>query len=390
MKSISFSYIFIFAFLGVYSSLVSLHFSNLNFSGHQIANIFSIIPAISFFFNLIWGRIADNYNLLKKLNILLPLFGAIGYAITIYINTYSAYLALAVITGVIINPLFALSDSITISYCKKHNASFGNLRQWGTIAFSAINFFMYLFFKMNPQFKPLLVEENIHSLLYLMPILLFLRFISSLSLPEQNLKEEKLSFKQFFKLMSNKPLLLFFLACMFHSMASVSNYVYLSPYLKTIGCDLSFITACWALSPLLEVLVFRYSKHILNNISLQTLFRISVLCAALRWVILATTENQPIILLSQLLHTFGFGTYFLAAIHVLMYNIPEKVRSSGQGFFTAFTGMLGLIISNQILGQVTEYFPLVFVFYVSVIFSLIAYLVSLLIPKGFWNGKLIE
>ena len=173
-------------------------------------------------------------------------------------------------------------------------------------------------------------------------------------------------------------------------MASVSNYVYLSPFLKSIGCTSGFITLCWAISPLLEIFVFRYSHVILNKVSLQTLFRFSVLSAVLRWYILGTTQNQTIILWSQLLHTFGFGTYFLASIHVLMNNIPEKIRSSGQGFFSAFAGMLGLIISNQILGQITEYYPLVYVFYASVVFSFTAFVISLFIPKSFWKGHANE
>ncbi len=390
MKSISISYIFIFAFLGIYSSILSLHFTNLGYTGRDIAIFFSIIPAISFFFNIFWGRIADNYNLLKKLNIFLPLIGSISYAITIYINTFPAYMCLAITTGIIINPLFTLSDCISISYCKTHNASYGILRQWGTISFSVINFMLFLyltFFSKSESYKEI---TDVHIFLYLMPLLLFLRFLSSLSLPDQTFKEEKLTTLQFIKLMSNKPLLLFFVACMFHSMASVSNYVYFSPQLKTIGCTTGFIALCWAVSPVLEIFVFRYSHLILNRVSIQTLFRFSLIAAVLRWLIVATTDNQTIILISQTLHTFGFGTYFLSTIHVLMYNIPEKIRSSGQGFFTACAGMLGLVISNQILGQITEYFPLFFVFYASFIFSLIAYIICFYIPKEFWVSKTNE
>jgi len=387
MKSISFSYIFIFAFLGVYSSLLSLHFTNIGFKSSDIALFFSIIPAISFFFNIIWGRIADNFNLLKKLNIYLPFVGAISYAITIYINTFPSYMCLAITTGIIINPLFALSDSISISYCKTNNASYGLLRQWGTISFSVINFmlFIYLTFIRDSEIQN--SNLDVHLFLYLMPLLLFLRFLSSLTLPDQKVKEEKISTLQFIKLISNKPLFLFFVACMFHSMASVSNYVYFSPQLKTIGCTTGFIALCWAVSPVLEIFVFRYSHLILNKVSIQTLFRFSLITAVLRWLIVASTDNHTIILISQTLHTFGFGTYFLSTIHVLMYNIPEKVRSSGQGFFTACAGMLGLVISNQILGQVTKYFPLFFVFYASFIFSLIAYIICFYIPKDFWMNK---
>lgn len=387
MKSISISYIFIFAFLGVYSSLLSLHFTNLGYTGKQIAFFFSIIPAISFFFNILWGRIADSLNFLKKLNIYLPLFGAIIYAITIYINTYPAYIGLAITTGVIINPLFSLSDSISISYCKTNNASYGLLRQWGTIAFSVINFMLSIYLTFFSKAESYTQRQDIHFFLYLMPLLLFLRFISSLSLPNQTYKEEKLTTLQFIKLMNNKPLLLFFIACMFHSMASVSNYVYFSPQLKSIGCTTGFIALCWAVSPVLEIFVFRYSHIILNKVSVQTLFRFSLIAAVLRWLIVATTDNHTVILISQTLHTFGFGTYFLSTIHVLMYNIPEKIRSSGQGFFTACAGMLGLVISNQILGQITEYLPLYFVFYASFFFSLIAYGICFYIPKHFWLSK---
>lgn len=390
MKSISISYIFFFAFLGIYSSLLSLHFSNLNFSGSQIATFFSIIPAISFFFNILWGRIADNYNFLKKLNVILPLVGSIGYAITIYINTYHAYLCLAVITGIIINPIFALSDSLSITYCKKTKSAYGNLRQWGTASFSLINFLIFLFLKYTTNSNNTNSFTYIHEILYLMPIFLFCRFLSSFHLPNQQEKEDKLTIKQFFKLMGNKPLLLFFIACMFHSMASVSNYVYFSPHLKSIGFNSDFIALCWGISPLFEILVFRYSHLILNRVSLFTLFRISVLIAALRWLIVATSRDQNIILWSQTLHTFGFGTYFLATIHILMNNIPEKVRSSGQGFFNAFAGMLGLIMGNLILGQITERLPIFYVYYASLVFSFTAYLISYLIPKSFWSGNTNE
>lgn len=387
MMPISISYAFLFAFLGIYSSLVSLHFTNIGITGEKLAFFFTLIPSISFVFNLVWGRVADQLECLKKLNIYLPLIGAIAYCYGIFVNTYESFLVMAVFTGIIINPIFALSDSLTIGYCKKSKASFGNLRQWGTIAFSAINFIvsfvLYFYLKDNASLK----NETVHQLLYLMPFFLFLKFLSGYFLPDSQIKEEKMSAKQFLKMMTNQSLLLFFIACMFHSMASVANYVYFSPQLKKIGATTDFITVCWAVSPIFEIFIFRYSHVIINNFSLSFLFRFSVLAAVVRYFIVGSSNNLTLILLSQTLHTFVFGTYFLSTIHILMRHIPEHIRSSSQGFFTSFSGMLGLVISNFIMGKITASYPTEYVFYTACCFSGSAFIISLFIPKNFWNHQ---
>ncbi|PCJ56803.1 MAG: hypothetical protein COA79_17775 [Planctomycetota bacterium] len=384
MYALSLNYVFFFSFLGIFSSFLSAHFIDKGFSGSQIAFLFSMVPAISFVSNIFWGRIADLKKIRKALNIYFPLIGSVAFTLALIIDQYYSYILMGITVGIFVNPLFALTDSMTISYCQHKNKSYGKIRQWGTISFGLTNLFIIPFIYFQTDLS---IEVNNYTLLFLMPFFLFLRFLSGIKSISIEHTGDTLNTKDLIALFKSPGLLLFFLASMIHGMSFVSNYVYFSPYLKSMGFSLIFIALCWAISPFFEIFVFKYSENILKKFSLGSLFRISLLITGLRWFIISNTSNPTTIFFSQFLHTFGFGVYFITVIKILTIHIPEKVRSSGQTIFMAFSAAIGQILGNLVFGYTTERFPLYFIFQVAGYLSLLAFIASLFIPSSFWKKQ---
>lgn len=140
--------------------------------------------------------------------------------------------------------------------------------------------------------------------------------------------------------------LLLSLALTFGSSAPMT--IYLSVYLESLGWSATLISVAWVVAVSAEVVFFQFFKHLEASISLATLFRISALFTALRWILLYSFQESWIIFLSQSLHAFSFGGLYLCSVK-LAYNIlPDRMRDRGQGWLVLFGSGLGMLLGRFI------------------------------------------
>ena len=201
-----------------------------------------------------------------------------------------------------------------------------------------------------------------------------------LTLKDYTSREEYPHFRDFISILKQPLLCLFFVSVLFHNISYVGNYSYFSAHLKILGLSGAFISFCWALAPLGEILIFRYSEKILTRWSNRTLFQAALVSAGLRWAIIGFFDDPWLIASGQLLHSIGFGGYYLAAIQLLSHSIPERMRSSGQGLFAAVTS-LATVIGNIITAVIFEKSGTHAIFQFSVFMSLLALLISFKMSK---------
>ncbi|MCB0334467.1 MAG: MFS transporter [Bdellovibrionales bacterium] len=172
--------------------------------------------------------------------------------------------------------------------------------------------------------------------------------------------------------------LLIALALSFGSSAPMS--IYLSVYLESIGWSATFISLAWVIAVTAEVFFFQFFKLIEVAFSLTTLFRISALFTALRWLILYEFREPWIIFLSQILHAFSFGGLYLCSVKLAYQILPDDLRDRGQGWLISFGSglgmLLGRIISTYSAQNLKSFQEASTLFFPAAIASLLGFVVS--------------
>ena len=135
-------------------------------------------------------------------------------------------------------------------------------------------------------------------------------------------------------------------------------YVYFSLYLRTLNWGGSEIALAWNIGVVTEIAFFYLFSKIKNIFSLRQIFISSIVLTMVRWAILAVTVDKSIIMVSQVLHGWSFGLFYLSAIELLHECLPEVYRSRGQSWISAWgpgAGSLsGRIFFGSIAGELTS------------------------------------
>ncbi|MFN8392588.1 MAG: MFS transporter [Bdellovibrionota bacterium] len=134
-------------------------------------------------------------------------------------------------------------------------------------------------------------------------------------------------------------------------------YVYFSIYLRALGWSGSMISVAWDIGVVAEVILFMCFARIAERVSLVRILQTSAALTVLRWLILSSTADPEIILSSQVLHAFSFGSFYLASLKLVHQILPPDFRDRGQGFLSGFGSGLGSLSGRVIFGALASGIP---------------------------------
>jgi PPP family 3-phenylpropionic acid transporter len=151
------------------------------------------------------------------------------------------------------------------------------------------------------------------------------------------------------------PRTLVFLACGFLMLVSHGTYYgFFSIFLENEGLPPTTIGIAWAIAVLAEIVVMINSQRLFARVSLERVLLGSFAIAALRWLLLALFPSPVVILGSQILHAFSYGTFHMASILYMDRLTPPPAKTLGQAANNAVTYGLGLMIGFLVNGALFD------------------------------------
>jgi len=211
------------------------------------------------------------------------------------------------------------------------------VRVWGSIGFI---FFAFILGVIFDSYGSILSTHSILGLV-LLRSLITLKVASYVETPTVSQVSSGL-LSQVFKV----PVLLLLVTIGLNLISHAPLYVYQSLYFRALGWSNSEISWAWNLSVLAEVAFFLYFKRIESYFKLETVLLVSLIFTSLRWLVMASTTNFYLLLLSELLHAFSFGGCFLASVRLAFQYFPEPYKGKSQGILTLFGTGLGSLIGR--------------------------------------------
>ncbi|CAB5154658.1 Probable 3-phenylpropionic acid transporter [Olavius algarvensis associated proteobacterium Delta 3] len=325
-------YVLYFGILGIFLPYFNLYCFHLGFSGFEIGVISAVRTVTTAFFPLVWGALADRYQIRKPLYVACSIASTGIWALFLLTTDFLPMLAITLCYGTFYAPIIAFLEAFTMDHLGTKKKRYGAIRAWGSISFILTVILVGRVIDAAP----------IRIILVLILAGSILQSFLSTQVPGPTGLRTKTAASGF-SLLTRRPVLLFLCSAFLMLVSHGTYYGFFSIHLAGLGYGGTFIGFAWALASAAEILVMINSERIFMRFSLQRVLVFSFLVAAFRWSVLSWAESGTIILLTQLLHAATYGAFHMASILYIDSLIPAPAKTFGQSANNAVTYGLGMM-----------------------------------------------
>ncbi|WP_340613564.1 3-phenylpropionate MFS transporter [Xenorhabdus thailandensis] len=312
-------------------------------------------------------------NALRLLSLLALLF-AIGFVF----GSHWAWLFFIMVGfNLFFSPLVPLSDALAGTWQKQFTFDYGKVRVWGSIAFvisSSLAGILMSANGINFSISSLNVDWNIsfdrlnnwigHELFGTHHIILaFLLFSVTAMLlgmmlkpsimPVGKVKVANTNAVSFKELLSEKSVWRFLLCVTLLQAAHAGYYSFGSIYWEQAGYSSSTIGYLWSLGVVAEVVVFTFSKQLFRRWSARNLLLLSGICGVVRWGLMGTSTELPVLIIIQILHCGTFTVCHLAAMRFIGARKENEIIRL-QATYSALAMGGGIAVMSMVAGFMYE------------------------------------
>ncbi len=335
-------YFFYFALLGGMYPYWPLYLQHLDFDAERIGLLLAIPMVTKVLAPNLWSWLADRTG--QRLGIIQwgSLLGLICFT-GILINQGFFWLVVVMISySFFWNAVLPQAEVITLNFLGDRPERYSRLRLWGSVGFIvAVIGAGALFERLGVTAFPWL------SLLLLAGI-----FIASLTIPRPHGEGRRPTRESLVRAVFQVPVMAFLTAGIFLQAAHGAYYGFFSIYLEELGYGRTAIGLLWSVGVVAEVLVFIVMHNLLLRFGVRTVLIVSLLLAALRWLIIGySADVLGVLIFAQCLHAFTFGTFHAASIDTIRRLFRPGTQGGGQALYGAVSFGIGGAVGSYLAGR---------------------------------------
>jgi len=332
-----------FGVMGIYLPFFNLYCYHLDFSGYQIGMLSALRSMALILFPLLWGGLADRFQLRKPIYILCMILSTAVWTLYLLTTRYEAMLAITFLYAVFRAPVISFLEAFTMDILAGEKKSYGRIRVWGSVSFILT---VVVVGKVIDHYA-------LKFILYLILTGSILQGVLAFKLPD--LKPAKnSSFFTGIRLLLNQQVVVFLCCGLLMLVSHGTYYGFFSIHLESLGYDKMFIGITWAVAVIAEILVMVSSGRILKILSLKNVLFYSFMAAVIRWLALFLFRSPVAILLTQVLHALSYGTFHIASILYIDRLAPADAKTVGQAVNNSITYGLGMMAGFLLNGYLYE------------------------------------
>jgi len=132
---ISSQYFIYFGVLGIFLPYFNLYCYHLGFSGLQIGILSALRSLAMVLFPMIWGALADRFQIRKPIYILCTLLSSAIWGLYLFFVDFWSMLLIAAFYGIFYAPIISFLEAVTMDVLGQEKKSYGRIRAWGSISF---------------------------------------------------------------------------------------------------------------------------------------------------------------------------------------------------------------------------------------------------------------
>ncbi len=361
-------YLFYFASVGVFLPFWGLYLASLDFSPSEIGELMTLLVVGKVIAPYIGGWIADHKSNRMAVIRLSGLASIIVFTGALFSTSYLALALVMLIFGFFWSVSLPQFEVVTLNHLGDKIHAYTRIRLWGSIGFiiTVITLGAALE-RFGVQPLPLI------GLFIIVGI-----WLTSLWAPEDIPHDHKVDHEPIMNVIKQPTVLAMMVVFFLMQVGHGAYYSFYSLYLEKFGYSKTMIGQLWALGVIAEVGLFLIMLKLLQRYSLRSLLIVSLICATIRWILIALfPEQRAIIIPVQLLHAATFGIHHAVAIQLIHRYFKGRHQGRGQALYSSLSfgagGAIGSLMSGYIWEGLGASEAFVFAGIISFIATLIAW-----------------
>jgi PPP family 3-phenylpropionic acid transporter len=292
-------------------------------------------------------RIADRFGMLRRALIAASVASVVGFALVGAVSGFVAILAAYAVATAVLAPVLPFADALALRGLRKHIASYGSVRLWGSVTFIVANVGGGL----------LLTRLGAGNVIWAVVGALMLGAAAALALeplaPEAGDTGE--TRRPADSLWRSPAFVAVVLGASLIQASHAVMYGFATLQWSARGIPGPAIGALWAIGVIAEVALFALSSRLAGWLGAIGLILIGGLGGVVRWTAMAFDPPSAALPLLQGLHALSFAATHLGTMHYLAQAAPSRRGATAQGDFVAVQGIVFAVAMGLSGGLVEAY-----------------------------------
>lgn len=304
----------------VYQGFVPLYFREVGMSTQQIGVLLAAVPLVSIFTQPMWGTLGDRMKSRNALLRVLAVCAALVVTLFQISDTLIYLLFMVSLFSCFYTAIQPMGDSIILEALHPQRQPFGPIRLAGGLSFAVASLVVGR-----------VLTGEVRVVLYITAALLGLTCLSTLALPKTP-GHQSGKRKMSPVVLLRQPHLTRLLTFMMLQQVTMGYfYAFFSVHFTSLpGGNNALLGWCYFISAVSEMPFLIFSDRLFQKLGAGTLLCTSAATLTLRWISLALLSDATWVMLTQVLHGWGFIVMTVSTSKYINNTVPPELKSSGQ------------------------------------------------------------
>jgi len=360
-------YFLFFVTVGVYLPYWSLYLKSIGFDAKAIGILSAIVVITKIFSTYVWGWIVDHTGKRMRVIQVASLLSAISFIGILFVQSFWGMVLFLTLFAIFWSASLPQIEAATLTHLGESTHSYTGIRVWGSVGFIfTVSLFGFVFEYID--------IDNVPIILLMSMIVVWLMSLIIPDMPAEQHEQDSISLKE---ILYKPHVVAFLLICFLMLVSHGPYYTFYSIYLEAHGYSSAFIGEMWALGVIAEVVLFLIMYRLIRYFGLRTLMLVSLLLAAIRWLLIGYfVEHLELLIFAQLLHAATFGIYHAVAIQYVHGFFKGKLQGRGQALYSSVSFGAGMAIGSLLSGYAWDSLGALYCFNAAAVISLIALMIA--------------
>ncbi len=319
-------YFFYFALLGALVPYWGLFLQHRGFDAIAIGELMAILMATKIIAPNLWGWLGDHLGHRMLIVRVASLVSLLVFSGMYWAESFWGIALVMILYSFFWNASLPQFEVVTFNYLKDRVSRYARIRAWGSVGFIVTVIVL----------GALVDRESPEIILPSLLVIFVGIWLTSLSVRDPETAVHPPDQPSLMMVLKKPTIIAFFAVVFLMQMSHGPYYAFYSIYMQDHGYSKTLIGELWALGVIAEVGLFLVMHHLLDRMGAQLVLTLSLLLAALRWVLIGYfADTLWILLIAQLLHAATFGTFHASAIHLVHHYFPGKLQGRGQALYAS-------------------------------------------------------
>ena len=328
---------FLFLGSGIQLPFLPLWLKDKGLDEAQIALVLAAMTAIRILAIPAGTFIADIYGNRRRVIIVSAFAAFASYGLLHFMTGFLPILVVAVLAGALWAPVGPLIEVFSIEGSAHYGLDYGRIRLWASLSFLAGSLISGALLEIVPVNAVILLIAGAQGLGALV----------ALVLPgDQALKRAApppIRIPAVLACITGGSFIIFMAAASIGQSSHGLIYALGSVHFDHLGYGKLTIGELWAAAVITEIVMFAFSNRFYKTFGAVKLIIIGIACGVVRWVLIGLEPPLLVLFAAQMLHAGSFGLTHLGTMHYIRESVPDGMRNTVQGLYSALSG--GILLS---------------------------------------------